>query len=129
MHEVFDELNLGKQQSNFLEDIMQALDNMNGGEAGINKGMRGDKFPYCVISIIGEYLEHYDSLMNLAIASRHFYIAMQLRYKSLCIKLEFIPNTEKITISSQSQSPEEIKDQLMFVKKKSEKQQIIDTKN
>lgn len=52
--------------------------------------MRLDDLPDQILCLVAESLDHSVSLQNLALASRGTYIAMQLRYKSLCIQNGFI---------------------------------------
>ena len=57
-----------------------------------------------------------------------FYISLQLRYKSLCIKYGFVPNTQEF-LENDGANILDANQPKAMAKKKSEKQQIIDAKN
>ena len=52
-----------------------------------------DELPDTVLCLMASYLSHKECLLHLAISSRGLYLAMQLRYKSLCIQNDFHPSS------------------------------------
>ena len=48
------------------------------------------ELPDSILCMVSEYLEQSECLLTLALVSKYFYRALQLRYKSLCLKNGFL---------------------------------------
>lgn len=54
--------------------------------------------PDTVLCLISEYLEQSESLLQFALVSKCFYSALQLRYRSLCLKNGYLDSNEHVDI-------------------------------
>ena len=76
-----DESQKDKTQENTIEEL-NLVDNQD----FVDFEESTNVFPDHILCMVSEYLDHHFILKKLCLASRYFYISMQLRYKSLCIK-------------------------------------------
>ena len=84
--------------------------------------------PDHILCMIAENLDHQFVLRKLCMASRYFYISMQLRYKSLCIKHGVI-NQDLSEEAKRIAEKEKTSKNFKIYKQKTIEEQLIDSKN
>ena len=113
-----------------MEDFLQELEKKN---SSPSKSQLAEviELPDFVICIISEFLDHSESVCYLALASRYYYLSLQMRYKSLCIKSQFVEKFEEFCPAQTLKEtiPETIDNNFPIVRKKSLHEQLIDSKN
>lgn len=113
-----------------MEDYLQELENQSQGSPTKSICELNIEIPDHVICIISEYLDHEETVGYLALASKYFYLSLQIRYKSLCIKNQFVEKFEEFCpIQKEIKVVQETYDNFPIVKKKSLHEQMIDSKN